>query len=359
MGASLQSRAQRLLAVVFFFWALCATQAHTFTPAALSPARLAAPRLSLRLEAEDPSWNRPACQEAAPLRLEPPIGIFCGGDPLNYFDSDGRCADPYGINSIDSRRGDPVFRTLQNGLIDVEATIDGVWNFGIALVGTPQYGTGQNTVDALGNPLARLGLYPQSSSTMQNQYAAGTAGQYGQYVLNSLMPVGQETPSPTMSEPVPMLTEPNSLVGNVTGAYQQFYNTGWQTVVQRFNQGEITIPAGQSWQTVLGQQVDQYARGALLNYLGNEGIPEGPTGQVLVNRQLFDPSGSGNYRIPDVQIPSAGLILDGTIGSKNLSTSQIQDFIPYSGGAVNIITPTVLPRFNPAPAYNAPSFRNP
>ena len=129
-----------------------------------------------------------------------------------------------------------------------------------------------------------------------------------------------------------MLTEPNSLMGNVTGAYQRFYNTGWQTVVQRFNQGEITIPAGQSWQTVLGQQVDQYARGALLNYLDNEGIQEGPGGQVLVNRQLLDPSGSGNYRIPDVQIPSASLILDGTIGSKNLLTPQIQDFIPYREG---------------------------
>jgi len=92
-----------------------------------------------------------------------------------------------------------------------------------------------------------------------------------------------------------------------------------------------------NWRTVLGQRVDSIARNRLLNYLKREGIPEGPGTDVLVNRWLRDPSGSGKYRIPDLRLKKTEIILDGTIGGKTMSSPQIQDFIQFSGGDKVII----------------------
>ena len=64
-------------------------------------------------------------------------------------------------------------------------------------------------------------------------------------------------------------------------------------------------------------------------------IPEGPGTDVLVNRWLRDPSGSGAYRVPDVRLMRTGKILDGTIGDKTMSSPQVQDFINLSGGQCN------------------------
>jgi hypothetical protein len=126
--------------------------------------------------------------------------------------------------------------------------------------------------------------------------------------------------------------------------YARYYNEGWSQTVGRFNAGEITIPAGQNWRTVLGQYTDAAARGRLRNFLAREGIAEGPGADVLVNRWLRDPSGSGAYRIPDVRLMQTGTILDGTIGTKTMATPQVQDFIKFSGGnRVIIVRPTVQP----------------
>ena len=146
---------------MFLFWVLCATQAHTFTPAALSPARLAAPPLSLRLEAEDPSWNRPPRQETAPLRLEPPIGIFCGGDPVNYFDPDGRCArDYYQQNgSTDSQ----MLRGIGQSLDNYASTTQSPMGAGAAFLGY----------------FANLGANAGTPSTYVNQAASDYSAQGG------------------------------------------------------------------------------------------------------------------------------------------------------------------------------------
>jgi RHS repeat-associated protein len=161
---------------------------------------------------------------------DPSLYTFCNGDPIGRFDPDGKCAepnassDPMGLQ-IDPRRADQTFRAMQNGLFDVEATVDGVWDFAVALVGTPQYGTGQGTVEALGNPLARLGLYPQTPSTVQTQNAAGTEGQLGQNVINTLgMNVGQEAVDTTISEPTApeSVNTPNASMrgyANLSGTY--------------------------------------------------------------------------------------------------------------------------------------------
>jgi hypothetical protein len=75
----------------------------------------------------------------------------------------------------------------------------------------------------------------------------------------------------------------------------------------------------------------------------SEGISEGPSDLVQLNRWLCDPAGSGSYRIPDVRIPDGNLIMDGTIGLKWWETPQIKDFYKYSGGNnITIVRPTEL-----------------
>jgi len=128
--------------------------------------------------------------------------------------------------------------------------------------------------------------------------------------------------------------------------YQRYYNDAWQATVQRFNRGKIVIPEGMHWKTVLGRETDAIARARLRRFLAREGIPEGHGADVLVNRWLRDPSGSGAYRIPDVRLPNSRTILDGTIGSKTPTSPQIIDFRNFSGGdEVLIVRPQVGPMF--------------
>ena len=77
--------------------------------------------------------------------------------------------------------------------------------------------------------------------------------------------------------------------------------------------------------------MDRFARSELQSWLRSEGITEGPGELIQVNRYLRDP-GSDAYRIPDVRVPGAGTILDGTIGTKTSTTPQVIDFRAFSGG---------------------------
>jgi hypothetical protein len=138
---------------------------------------------------------------------------------------------------------------------------------------------------------------------------------------------------------------PNTLESRVQGAYQQFYDEAWQATAADFNRGEIVIPAGQHWKTVLGAETDLAARANLKIWLRQQGISEGAAAQVAVNRWLRDPSGTGLYRIPDVRLPQEGMIFDGTIGGKSPNCPQILDFMKFSqGDAVMIVRPQTSPK---------------
>jgi hypothetical protein len=203
-------------------------------------------------------------------------------------------------------------------------------------------GLGQQFRDVYGNLSAKTGFSePNSSGSAIGSMGADAFTMY--QILNGARQQTGGEPAPAPRQLL-LLTE-GSLESRVTTAYQNFYNQAWQEVVNDFNQGGTKVPAGQSWQTVLGQRTDAAARDMLNDYLNAQGIPEGPGGQVLVNRRLYDPSSSGAYRIPDVRIPSANLILDGTVGTKTPATPQVQDFMNWGNNRVNIVSPTVLPGF--------------
>ena len=125
--------------------------------------------------------------------------------------------------------------------------------------------------------------------------------------------------------------------------YQGFVDDGYSAAQQALQNGKLQVPSGISQNTVLGQFTDQYARTAMNEWLDSEGIDEGAGELIQVNRYLYDPAGSGSYRIPDVSIPGANQIYDATLGFKSWSTPQIQGFYQYSGGSnITIVRPTQL-----------------
>ena len=72
-------------------------------------------------------------------------------------------------------------------------------------------------------------------------------------------------------------------------------------------------------------------------------MSDAPLFRFQVNRRLYDPAGSGAYRIPDVYIPGANAIFDGTIAEKTNLLQQTIDFNSFSGGGnVTIIRPSGL-----------------
>lgn len=145
------------------------------------------------------------------------------------------------------------------------------------------------------------------------------------------------------------LAESDTLIGNsgfrninefadaVTVKYQDLYDQGYALATDRAKQGLIANNP-----LTIGRETDLFARYALRDWLTNaEGIEEAPGQIIQVNRRLYDPLGSGNYRVPDVHIPDAQTILDGSTQFKTGATTQIADYKLFSSGAnVTIIRPS-------------------
>jgi hypothetical protein len=115
--------------------------------------------------------------------------------------------------------------------------------------------------------------------------------------------------------------------------YQRYVDEAYDDAVAAEQQGLLRGNRN----TRVGDFVDRQSRDQFNDWLASEAIPEGPNGSVQVNRWLRDPSGSGDYVRPDVQLP--GLIMDATVGKKPPGTPQISKNAKYSGG-----TPTTVVR---------------
>ncbi|MBL9093032.1 MAG: hypothetical protein JNL96_17570, partial [Planctomycetaceae bacterium] len=126
----------------------------------------------------------------------------------------------------------------------------------------------------------------------------------------------------------------------VTVRYQQFYDDAYANAYSL-----VKLKLLKNDRLVIGSRIDRDARLQLRDWLLNsEGIQEGAGQIIAVNRRLYDPLGSGLYRQPDVYIPGARLILDGSLEMKTATAAQIRGFRAYSGGAnVTIIKPTAEP----------------
>lgn len=125
--------------------------------------------------------------------------------------------------------------------------------------------------------------------------------------------------------------------------YQRYTDEAYTAASDAYAKGRLVVPEGMSADTIIGQRTDAIARIRMSRWLDSEGISEGPGEAMQLNRWLRDPAGSGSYRIPDVRIPDANLIMDGTIGFKWQTTPQVMDFYNFSGGSrITIVRPTQL-----------------
>ena len=125
--------------------------------------------------------------------------------------------------------------------------------------------------------------------------------------------------------------------------YQKYTDEAYASVIKAYQEGRVVVPKGMSLATIIGQRTDASARIRMTRWLDNEGIAEGLGQAVHLNRRLRDPLGSGSYRIPDLSIPGANMIMDGTVGFKWQSTPQIADFYNFSGGSnITIVRPAEL-----------------
>jgi hypothetical protein len=133
----------------------------------------------------------------------------------------------------------------------------------------------------------------------------------------------------------------HEFAGEVLSRYQAHTDEAHRIVRDLFAQGKISIPEGASEHLILGHRIDAIATSRLRRWLKEEGIREGRDGVIRVNRRLYSPDGK-SYRRPDIHIPEASLILDGTTGQKWRTTPQIADFIRNSGHNVTIVRPRRL-----------------
>ena len=131
--------------------------------------------------------------------------------------------------------------------------------------------------------------------------------------------------------------------------YQSYYDEGYERFKGAADRGALRSPGSMPIEVAIGQETDAFARGRMRAWLREEGIAEGPQGVIRVNRRLYDPDGSGRYRIPDVYIPDARLIMDGSLTAKTAQAPQVMDFHTYSGSNVTIVQPTQV-----GPSYSFP-----
>jgi len=151
-------------------------------------------------------------------------------------------------------------------------------------------------------------------------------------------------------DPLAAFREANPISSRVLDFYQRAYNDAGVRLAAQVDAGEFADVSPRLLRAKMGQFVDRAARDQLLDALSPGGELEDLSDAVNVNRRLYYTSGRG-YRIPDVYVPSEGVVLDGTIGFKNAATSQIRGF--FRGGARNvlIVKPNEAPLLIPQSAW--------
>lgn len=125
--------------------------------------------------------------------------------------------------------------------------------------------------------------------------------------------------------------------------YRRLYSERTKAFRDLYQQGKICVPPGITPELHLGRLIDTAVRKQLREILNQRGIVEGPGQNVQVNRRLYDPSGSGEYVLPDVYFPEQGIAFEGTTAHKTQSTPQIVKIHKFSnGGRIIIVRPKKL-----------------
>jgi hypothetical protein len=127
-------------------------------------------------------------------------------------------------------------------------------------------------------------------------------------------------------------------VDAATNQYQKLQDHHYDQIAQRVAQGEIPDDP-----MIIGQRLDGEVRPEMRRWLGRQDIREGPGEIVRLNRRLYDQRPHHDeqeprpFRIPDLYVPGAGIILDGSMAAKTEEFPQIRDFRDFSQGANTVI----------------------
>lgn len=121
--------------------------------------------------------------------------------------------------------------------------------------------------------------------------------------------------------------------------YQKSYDLAAANFERDLAAQSIKKPDNLNFTTWAGGRIDNEARGRMNAFQQLSGI-----GDLIVNKRLYVPDGIKDYRIPDLFVPGERTVIDGTIGTKGLTTPQIQDF--FNSGKVDRVI-LVAPKQNP------------
>ena len=113
--------------------------------------------------------------------------------------------------------------------------------------------------------------------------------------------------------------------------YQASYDFNYAQLRAQLDSGELVLPGHLNENAELGNLTDKLVRADMRMSLANDGLAEGRGQAIQVNRNFYDPSGSGDYVRPDFYLRDEGIIVDGTIGvPKSVTTSQMQGYINFA-----------------------------
>jgi LysM repeat protein len=113
--------------------------------------------------------------------------------------------------------------------------------------------------------------------------------------------------------------------------YQARYDARYSQLRSQLESGDLELPGHLNQNAELGNLTDKLVRRDMRMSLVDSGLTEGRGQAIQVNRNVYDPEGSGAYVRPDYFLRDEGIILDGTIGMpKPLTATQIQGYIDFA-----------------------------
>ena len=142
------------------------------------------------------------------------------------------------------------------------------------------------------------------------------------------------------------------------GAYQAGYEKGdarWASLSPE----ERAATSKRHPNTQKGSFLDEAGRAAAREFVRSEGLREGPKESVQIGRRLYNQART-QYVMPDVYVPAAGFLADGSVSRKTLSLNrgQLRNMQTFSGtNSIIVVRPSTLggsyPLIGPGHNWNA------
>lgn len=137
---------------------------------------------------------------------------------------------------------------------------------------------------------------------------------------------------------------PQQFVAEIEQRCQQAFAQGMERAEQRLANGDrLRFPTDMPPQLQKGLYANEWAKGAVSDFLTTRGIPEGPGQPVALNRWAYDAQGSGNDVRPDVLIdlgPSQRHWIDvkSSFINSGVLPQQLRLFFEYTGSQTGTIS---------------------